>query len=95
MSQTTPLGRTFQSTEGILTIVVGTAVGALSGIDPSTLPHGVAAVVTGGLSVALLAQRGLIKVAAIKQLGMDPLSYIEHELLGEAEKAPVTPDPVV
>lgn len=95
MPQTNPLGKAFTTTEGVAAIVLGTAVSALSAIDPSTLPHSVAAIVAGALSVALLLQRGLIKVAAIKQLGVDPLGYLEKELLGEAEAAPATPDPVV
>lgn len=92
MSQTNPLGRAFTTTEGVATLVLGTAVSALSAIDPSTLPHSVAGIIAGALSVALLAQRAVIKVAAIKQLGVDPVQYLEHELLGEASAAPVTPD---
>lgn len=88
---TTPLARTFKTTEGVATLVVGTAVSALSGVDPSTLPHSVAAVVAGALSLGLLAQRGLIKIAAIKALGVDPIGYIKHELLDEAEAASDVP----
>lgn len=92
MSDTNPLGRAVTTAEGVATLVLGAAVSALSAIDPSTLPHSLAAVVAGGLSVALLAQRMVIKVSAIKALGVDPVKYLEHELLGEAEAAPVAPD---
>lgn len=91
MPDSNPLGRAFTTTEGVATLVLGTAVSALSAIDPSTLPHKYAAVVASGLSVALLAQRAVIKVTAIKELGIDPIQYLEHELLGEAKAAPVEP----
>lgn len=86
---TNPLSRTFQTTEGILVIVTDAVVGATAAIDPHLLGPKWAAIVIGVQHVALLAQRGLVKVAALQATGVDPIVWIEHELLGEAEAAPV------
>lgn len=82
---TTPLGKAVTTTEGVATIVLGACVATFSALNHSALPPKYASIVDGGLTVALMLQRGVLKLGAIKQLGVDPVGYLEGELVKEAE----------
>lgn len=63
---TTPLAKSIRTLEGQLVTISNVAAVALSAVDPTTLPHKWAAAVVAVQNIALLAQRGFIKVKASK-----------------------------
>lgn len=88
MSQSDPLARAWKTTEGVVTVGLGTLIGALSAIDPSTLPHKYAVIVTGALAITLQVSRSWVKAnasATAVYQAADPQAV----LLAEAEAAPV------
>jgi hypothetical protein len=92
MSQTNPLARTWKTTEGVVTIGLGTAVSVVSGVDPSTLPHKWAAAYAVVLAVVLQLSRSWVKAnSAATALYQSPDN--QAALLAEANEAAA--DPVV
>lgn len=63
-----PLTKAFQTTEGVLVIVMDVVSAVTTVLDPSVLPHKIAAGVIVAQHVALLAQRGYIKGRAVANL---------------------------
>lgn len=95
MSQTNPLARAWKTTEGVVTIGLGTLISVLSGVDPSALPHKYAGILTVALAVTLQVSRSWVKAnAASTALYQATPDEEMAELLAEAEAAPVLPDPV-
>jgi uncharacterized membrane protein (Fun14 family) len=93
VKQTTPLAKAYTTTEGILVIVSDAVLGACAALDPHVLPPKIAGIVVGVQHVALLAQRGVIKVNALKQVqgvlsSSDPVKSVEDLLLADINAAP-------
>ena len=88
--QTTPLAKAITTTEGILTILINAVLGLAAFVPTHGLNPTVAAVVSGATTVALTAQRGLVKAKALQA------TPVAQELLsGQYVAAPIEPDPAV
>lgn len=93
--QTSPLAKAIHTLEGKLIVASEAVMAIVAFFDPSKLPPKTAAIVIGASNIALLVQRGVIKVQAMKWLNNivdspDPVKTAEEELFGEVN-APISP----
>lgn len=76
---TTPLTKSIRTLEGQLVTASNVAAVALSAVDPSALPHKYAGAVVVIQNIALILQRGLIKVKSLN--GVLPVATeVTHDL---------------
>ena len=98
-TQTTPLAKAITTLEGQLITASSVLIAAFAALDPRVLSPKYAATLVTAQHVALLAQRGLVKIKASKQVNEvidapDPVKEVEAEVESALTTAPAPVAPL-